>query len=242
MFPIHAHGGGLEAGDSKVHAVAGSGESSGEVKLDVGRGVRSGEVGAEDFESDFRLAQRGSQRRLRRAWRNRHGIAGEVEIVGAANVAEGIHQNNAMKARAVFRSAFNFGLILFVDFGADERGGFFQLLYTFFERGWSRGRSGCARSCSRFIFCRGRLSRRRLDSGGRCWTFQQRARGLQVVAQLVHLGAGLGIFGAHFFHQAAQLSDLILQITNRAGSFTGRGRRRGRFLGAAQCTEAPCAA
>ena len=75
-----------------------------------------------------------------------------------------------------------------------------------------------------------------------CWTFQQRARGLQVMAQLVHLGAGLGIFGAHFFHQAAQLSDLILQITNRAGSFTGRGRRRGRFLGAAQCTEAPCAA
>jgi hypothetical protein len=50
---------------------------------------------------------------------------------------------------------------------------------------------------------------------------------LQILAQLVHLGAGFGIFGAHLFHQGSKLTDLILQVTNHACSFTRRG---GAFL------------
>jgi hypothetical protein len=63
---------------------------------------------------------------------------------------------------------------------------------------------------------------------------QQSARGLEVAAQLVHFGAGLGIFGAHFFHQAAKFTDLILQFTHGAGGLTRR-RGRGRLLRPDEC-------
>jgi hypothetical protein len=45
---------------------------------------------------------------------------------------------------------------------------------------------------------------------------------LQVLAQLVHLGAGLGIFGAHLIHQTPEFTDLLLQITDGAGGLAGR--------------------
>ena len=60
-------------------------------------------------------------------------------------------------------------------------------------------------------------------SGG-CRRFQQRARGFQVLTQLVHFSAGLGIFGAHLVHQTSKLTDLILQVTHRACALP---RRRG---------------
>ena len=62
-------------------------------------------------------------------------IAGEVQIVGAADIAEGVHQHDAVKPGAILGSGLDFGLILFIDFRADQRSGFFQLLYAFFERG-----------------------------------------------------------------------------------------------------------
>jgi hypothetical protein len=43
---------------------------------------------------------------------------------------------------------------------------------------------------------------------------------LQVLAQLVHLGARLGIFGAHLVHQTSELTHLILQVSNGACSLT----------------------
>ncbi len=92
-------------------------------------------VGPEDFESDFRLAQGGAESGRGRARRNRLGIAGEVEIVGAANIAEGVHQHDAVKPGAILGGALDFGLILLIDFRADQRSGFFQLLNAFFERG-----------------------------------------------------------------------------------------------------------
>ena len=57
MLPIEAHTGRLQTGDAKVDAVAGSGEASGEVELNVGGSSGPGDSGAEDFESNFRLAQ-----------------------------------------------------------------------------------------------------------------------------------------------------------------------------------------
>src|ERR1700686_837676 len=45
----------------------------------------------------------------------------------------------------------------------------------------------------------------------------------------MHLGAGFGIFGTHLFHQSSKLTDLILQVTNHACSFTW-SRRDSAFL------------
>ena len=97
--------------------------------------LRAGDIRAEDFEADFRLAQRRSESGLRRAPGDRLGVAREVQIVGAANVAEGVHQDDAVEASAILGSSLDFGLILFVDLRADQRGGFFQLLNSFFQCG-----------------------------------------------------------------------------------------------------------
>jgi hypothetical protein len=51
---------------------------------------------------------------------------------------------------------------------------------------------------------------------------------LQILTQLMHLGAGFGILGAHFFDESSKLADLILQVTN--GS-SGLSRRRGASSG-----------
>ncbi len=72
---------------------------------------------------------------------------------------------------------------------------------------------------------------------GGCRPLQQRARGLQVLAQLVHLGAGLGIFGAHLVHQASKLADLILQVTNRACRFPRRREAAGAGASCARLIE-----
>jgi hypothetical protein len=98
---------------------------------------------------------------------------------------------------------------------------------------------GCARRGKRSVLRLDRFRRLNAGGGGGCGALQQRARGFQVVAQLVHLGAGLGILGAHLFHQTAKLADLILQATYRANRFVRcrRGRGRGRLLRSAHRAE-----
>src|SRR5260370_31611694 len=50
---------------------------------------------------------------------------------------------------------------------------------------------------------------------------QELARVLQFLAQLVHLGSGLGILNAHLLDHRAQLAYLRIEITQR--SFPGLG-------------------
>jgi hypothetical protein len=52
---------------------------------------------------------------------------------------------------------------------------------------------------------------------------EQSARSLQVLAQLVHLGAGLRIFCAHLIHHFAKFADLILQVPDVVGGCSRRG-------------------
>src|SRR5579864_3481452 len=78
VFPVEPHAGRLQADDSKVNRVAGSGESSGKIELNIGRRPRSGEGRAEDLESDFGLAQRGSDAGLRRGGSKRLRKVGKV--------------------------------------------------------------------------------------------------------------------------------------------------------------------
>ena len=61
------------------------------------------------------------------------GIVREVQIVGAAEVAEGVHQDDAMKACTVLGSGLDFGLILLIDLRTEQRSVFFELLNAFFE-------------------------------------------------------------------------------------------------------------
>ncbi len=68
-------------------------------------------------------------------------VAGEVQIVGAADVAERIHQDDAVKPRPILGSTLDFGLVLFIDFRADQGSGFFQLLHAFFKWEPSLGQS-----------------------------------------------------------------------------------------------------
>jgi hypothetical protein len=136
------------ADDSEVHSVAGSREPSREVELHVGGRLRPGDIRSEDFESDFRLAQSSAEVDRRPAGWDRLGIVREVLIVGAAQVAERIHQHDAVKTRPVLGRTLDFGLVLLIDFRADQRSGFFQLLNTFFERGGGLGRRCAGRSRS----------------------------------------------------------------------------------------------
>ena len=135
VFPIKSQAGGLQAGDPEVYTVARGGEASGEIELNVGGCLGSGEVRAEDFESDLRLPQRSSEAGLSPARSDRLGIGGEVQAVGATDIAEGVHQDDTVKPCAILGSALDFGLVLFIDFRADQGSRLFQLLNPFFERG-----------------------------------------------------------------------------------------------------------
>ena len=42
-------------------------------------------------------------------------IVGKIQIVGASDVSECVHQNDAVNPRAILGSALDLGLILFVD-------------------------------------------------------------------------------------------------------------------------------
>ena len=118
-----------------------------------------------------------------------------------------------MKPRPILGSTLDFGLVLFIDFRADQRSGLLQFLHAFFK--WSRALGSRGGGHARGAACR----HLRAATGGRR-PFQQGARGLQVLAQLVHLGARLGIFDAHLVHQTSELTHLILQVSNGAGSLT----------------------
>jgi hypothetical protein len=52
--------------------------------------------------------------------------------------------------------------------------------------------------------------------------FEKGARGLQVVAEMLHLGAGLCVFGAHLIDHATQFADLILQFADGGGGVSWR--------------------
>ena len=68
------------------------------------------------------------------------GVVGEVQIVGAAGIAEGVHKHDAMKAGAIFGSGFYFRLILLIDLRPNQRRRLFELLYARFEAGAGFGR------------------------------------------------------------------------------------------------------
>src|SRR5579864_2505759 len=97
MFPIEVQAGSLQADDAEIDAVAGSGKSTGEVQLNVGRGFRASNVGAEDLHANFRLPQSSSDGSQGSARGNRLSKIGEVNVVGRSVIVEGIHQHNAGK-------------------------------------------------------------------------------------------------------------------------------------------------
>ena len=115
MLPVKAQVGRLQADNSKIHTIAGSGEASGKIKLHIRRGLRSRYGRSEHFQPDFRLAQGCSDVGFRPPGPNRFGIAREVQIVGIPNIAERVHEYDPVQSGAIFRGRLNFGLILLVD-------------------------------------------------------------------------------------------------------------------------------
>src|SRR5258708_5008874 len=128
MLPIEAQAGSLQTNDAEVNGVAGRRKSSGKVELDVGGSFCAGQVGSEDFKSNFRLSHGGPKTRLGRARRNGLGKVGEVQTVGGSNVAKGVQEHDAGKPGAVFGGRFYFGLILLINPRAQQRCRLFELL------------------------------------------------------------------------------------------------------------------
>ena len=56
------------------------------------------------------------------------GVVGQIQIIGAADVTEGIHQHNSREPGAVLGGGFHLGLVLLVNLRAQQLGGFFELL------------------------------------------------------------------------------------------------------------------
>jgi hypothetical protein len=109
--------------------------------LDIRRTLSSGQGGTENFDSNLGLPQSGAETCLGSAWGGRHGEVREVQIVGSSDIAEGVHQHDSGKTRAVLGGGFDFGLVLFVDFRAQQGSGLFEFLDSFLQWGCGNRRN-----------------------------------------------------------------------------------------------------
>ena len=225
--------GGLQAHDSEVHAVAGCGNPPAKSSCTSAEVLAPATVGPK-ISSPIST---GAASLLRwpcgAAGRNRLRVVGEIKIVGAANVAECVHQNDAVKPGAILRCGFDFGLILFVDFRADQRSGFFELLHALFEWG-SALRSTRPQPRGRFAWCGGR-------GNGRWFAGGSLAAGPEAVpaarAWFADPGATAAFrratraFSARISStRAAKLTDLVLQVAHGAQRFRLGGAVAARAL------------
>ena len=134
--------------------------------------------------------------------------------------------------------------MLFIDLGAQQGSRLLQLLHALFQGRTLRHRGGGLR-----LSGRGDGGSRRSGGGHLRWNagraigadgnraFQQAARGLQFLAEFLHLSARTHIFGAHLIHGHAQLADLLLQVAHGADHVVVGRRGRCGLLRPAGCRE-----
>ena len=112
----------------KFDSVRSRRKSSGEIELHIGGSLCASQRGAKDFQADFSLPQSGPKAGLRGAGSGRLRVVRKVKVIGSAHIPKCIHQNDSGEPRAVLGGGFHFGLILLVNFRAQQLRGFFEFL------------------------------------------------------------------------------------------------------------------
>ena len=101
-------------------AIRAVGKTTGEIKIHIGDGTRTSNVRPKGLQADLRLPKRSAESASGGPWRLISGNSREVLVVDLAAVLVKIQQHNARKTEAVFRTTFDFGLVLIVELGFNE--------------------------------------------------------------------------------------------------------------------------
>ena len=118
--PIHPQSASAQPQESRIDAVGRRRETTRQIDLQIGPGLRPGYRGPKRLNSDLGLPQRSPETATRIAGLSGIGQSWDIKVVNDAVIAYEVHQNNTGKAQTVFRGALYFCLILIVDLSAQQ--------------------------------------------------------------------------------------------------------------------------
>src|SRR5207253_101801 len=125
--PRHTNGPCSKPGQTEDDAIRLVRKTSGKIELQIAADLGAFDLGTEYFKTEQRLPDRTSDAAVRINESVVDGERREIDVINGAPIAEEIYQNRAREAHAIFRSGFDFRLVLFVDLRVQQFLIFLQL-------------------------------------------------------------------------------------------------------------------